>query len=203
MHSKHGAGVTESLKDSFAIFFILVGEISSTWVQPIENKYLVRCIPTREGENSRICVINLSEYWHFFDFLIIPHMTLFYWVDCSSSLLSLCCHSYLVVRILILDGCPQSFLCFCVIRDFAELLRGHFIYRWHTSDEENWAILTMVTVVLQLYVEQPVTPSPSLYLCNVFNGSCHRYAWGKHQICLSHSWQVLDRERSRVASLRS
>jgi hypothetical protein len=66
MHSKHGAGVMESLNDSFAIFLILEGEIPPTWVKLIQNKYLIGCISTREGENTLICVIDLSEYGHFF-----------------------------------------------------------------------------------------------------------------------------------------
>jgi hypothetical protein len=41
MHSKYTAGATDSFKDSFDIFFILEGEISSTWVQFIQNEYLI------------------------------------------------------------------------------------------------------------------------------------------------------------------
>jgi hypothetical protein len=43
MHSKHTAGVTESLKDSFDIFWILEGEIPPTWVKFVQCKYLIGC----------------------------------------------------------------------------------------------------------------------------------------------------------------
>jgi hypothetical protein len=66
MHSKHTAGVTESLKDSFDIFLILAGEIPPTWVRFVQNKYLIGCISNREGENTPFVLIDLSEYGHFF-----------------------------------------------------------------------------------------------------------------------------------------
>jgi hypothetical protein len=67
MHSKHTAGVTESLGDSLDIFLILAGEISSTWVKLVQNGHLIGCISTREGENTLIGVIDLSEYGHLFN----------------------------------------------------------------------------------------------------------------------------------------
>jgi hypothetical protein len=41
MHSKHTAGVTESLQDSFDICLTLAGEIPPTWVKFVQNKYLI------------------------------------------------------------------------------------------------------------------------------------------------------------------
>jgi hypothetical protein len=67
MHSKHSAGVTESLEDSFSIFFIRAGEIPPTGVQFIRNKYLIGCISILEGENTLMCLIDLSEPRHLFN----------------------------------------------------------------------------------------------------------------------------------------
>jgi hypothetical protein len=66
MHGEHTAGVTESLVDSFDLFLILAGEIPPIWVKFVQNKHLIGCISTREGENILTCVIDLSEYGHFF-----------------------------------------------------------------------------------------------------------------------------------------
>jgi hypothetical protein len=67
MHSKHAAGATKSSKDAFDIFLTLVGEIPPTWVKFVRNKDLIGGISTREGENTPICVIDLSEYGHLFN----------------------------------------------------------------------------------------------------------------------------------------
>jgi hypothetical protein len=67
MHSKHGAGVTESSTHSFDIFLFLAGEILRTWVKFVQNKYLIGSISTREGDNTLISIIDLSAYGHSFN----------------------------------------------------------------------------------------------------------------------------------------
>ena len=67
MYSKHTAGVTETLTGSFDIFLIIEGEIPPTWVKFVQNKYLIGCISTGEGENTLICAIVFSQYGHSVD----------------------------------------------------------------------------------------------------------------------------------------
>jgi hypothetical protein len=105
---------------------------------------LIGCISTREDENTLVRVIDLSEYGHFF--------LIFSIFNNSSLRVTLCCKNYFVVRMPMLDvddddDGPQSFLCFCMIRNFVDQLLGH------------------VSIVDTRRMTKTVPSSPWRYLC--------------------------------------
>lgn len=190
MYSMHGAGVTESLKDSFDIFSF-----------PRMKSHLLGWNSFKRNIWSGVFLLGRVKV-HSFTLLIWMNIDILSMLNNSSHFSVLLSGLFLFLAFAMLY---QSLFCsdarrrrlssdLFVFLDRKRLCRstaGHFIYRWHTSDEENYAILTMVIVV---------TLSLSICMCCV--------QWLIPSICmlktsdmsLSHSRQAPHCERSQVVS---